>query len=484
MLRIINVRDVGAIGDSVAIDSIAINRAISSIRNEIAIKLIFPKGEYKCLSIALRSNMEVEFEAGCKIIAAEFVKGIQEYDLPEENANNIYQDFGHSHWRNSLFYAIKAKNIKIFGKGEIIGDNLCREGPGPIWKQNGEFPDSMKSLSRAQLEELAPERDTMLGRGNKAFGFCDCRDISIDGITILNGGHFAILATNVTRLKLTNLLIDTNRDGIDIDCCRDVLVEECTVNSPNDDAIVLKSSLARGRKIASKNISINHCQVCGYDQGSVYNKAFTQRQSFAPDQDRVTGRIKIGTETNGDFENVRISNCKFKRSRGLAIESVDGANIVGIHIENIEMEDVTTSPLFIKLGARMRGPMGSHIGSIKNIKIRNLSATNILGDYSAMILGLKDNLIENIDIGNINLEYSKASAKITPILSDIIETTRANYPEPSMHGTTPASGFWIENANTIIIEGLVIKTHPSDLRQEILVRSASHTSINSKTFMD
>ncbi len=482
MRHILNVQEIGAIGDGKEMDSIAINRAIDAHGDDTPLRLLFPEGDYKCLSIRLRSNIEIELLEGCRIIAAEFIKGVQEYDYPEENPNNFYQDFGHSHWRNSLFYAVKAENIKIFGKGEIIGNNLFRESPGPLWKQNGEFPNSMKSLSQEQIKELAPERKEMLGRGNKAFGFCDCREISIEGIAILNGGHFAILATNVAQLRLRNLLIDTNRDGIDIDCCQDVLVEECVINSPNDDAIVLKSSLARGKKIATKNIDIVNCQVSGFDQGSVYNKTFTKTQLFAPDQDRVTGRIKIGTETNGDFENIKIRNCKFIRSRGLAIESVDGANIKGVLVENIEMEEVTTSPLFIKLGARLRGPKGTPIGSIEDIKITDFKANSILGDYCAMILGLEDKAIENIEIKNISLEYSNSAAQITPSAKDIIETTKANYPEPSMHGITPASGLWIENVLALKIDNLNLQTDANDSRQEILVRNSSIVEINGQTF--
>ena len=38
-----------------------------------------------------------------------------------------------------------------------------------------------------------------------------------------------------------DVVIDTNRNGIDIDCCKYVTVSNCKVNTPNDDAIVLKS---------------------------------------------------------------------------------------------------------------------------------------------------------------------------------------------------------------------------------------------------
>ena len=106
---------------------------------------------------------------------------------------------------------------------------------------------------------------------------------------------------------------------------RDVRVERCRVNSPNDDAIVVKSSHALGRAIAAENILIRDCDVSGYDMGSMLDGTCRKTQQFAPDQDRVTGRIKLGTESNGGFKNITISNCVFDQCWGLALETVDGA---------------------------------------------------------------------------------------------------------------------------------------------------------------
>ncbi len=76
----------------------------------------------------------------------------------------------------------------------------------------------------------------------------------------------------------------------------------------------------------------------------------------APDRDGPTGRIKIGTESEGDFRNIAISNVVFDTSRGLALESVDGANISDVAVSNITMRDVSNAPIFLRLGSRMRAP--------------------------------------------------------------------------------------------------------------------------------
>ena len=111
--------------------------------------------------------------------------------------------------------------------------------------------------------------------------------------TILHGGHFAILATGVDNLTIDNLKIDTNCDGIDIDACKNVRISNCTVNSPFDDGICPKSSSALGYARVTENITIQNCQVSGYDEGTLldgtYKRAFrNQNGPFSP-----TGRIKL-----------------------------------------------------------------------------------------------------------------------------------------------------------------------------------------------
>jgi hypothetical protein len=88
-------------------------------------------------------------------------------------------------------------------------------------------------------------------------------------------GHFAILATGVDNLTIDNLKIDTNRDEINIDCCRNVHVENCSVNSPWDNAICPKSSFALGYARATENVTIANCYVTGtYQVGSLLDGSF------------------------------------------------------------------------------------------------------------------------------------------------------------------------------------------------------------------
>src|SRR4051794_23963804 len=88
-----------------------------------------------------------------------------------------------------------------------------------------------------------------------------------------------------------------------------------------------------------------------------------------------TGRIKFGTESNGAFRNVTITNCVFDYSLGLALETVDGATIEDVCITNLTMRDVINAPIFLRIGARMRGPDGVPIGTLRHVTINNLVAS-------------------------------------------------------------------------------------------------------------
>jgi polygalacturonase len=120
-----------------------------------------------------------------------------------------------------------------------------------------------------------------------------------------------------------------------------------TIDSPADDGIVLKSSYALGFARATENVAITNCQVTGYDQGTFLDGTFQRRMQQAPDRDGPTGRIKCGTESNGGFKNIAISNCIFDHCRGLALETVDGGLLEDISITNITMREIVNSPIFV-----------------------------------------------------------------------------------------------------------------------------------------
>jgi len=346
----------GARGDGVTIDSDAVNSAIAAAAAHNAGAggtIYFPAGTYASYSIHLASNVALYLAAGSRILAAAPTAD-RGYDPAEQpGAGNAYQDFGHSHWHNSLIWGEGLQNVTIYGPGTIDGKGLVSGG----------------SKESAALQ------------GNKAIALKQCRNVAIRDVTMVNGGHFCILPTAVDNFRIDGLVIDTNRDGIDIDCCKNVRISNTTVNSPNDDAIVLKSSYALGEARATENVTIDNCLVSGYDLGTLVDGTFKVGVYGR------TGRLKCGTESNGGFENIAISNVVFEHCRGLALETVDGALLQDVTISNLTMRGVQT-PIFLRLGARMRGPAGLTVGSLRRVSISNVTVIDADPRYPSTIAGI------------------------------------------------------------------------------------------------
>jgi polygalacturonase len=428
----------GAKGDAHTLDSPAINRAIEAASAAGGGTVSFPAGTYLSYSIHLKSHVALYLAPGATILAADpptDPSSSPAYDLAESNAPwESYQDFGHNHWHNSLIWGEGLENVSITGPGLIWGKGLSRGwGAGPIAEQPGV--------------------------GNKAIALKNCRNVLLRDFSILHGGHFGILATGVDNLTIDNLKIDTNRDGMDIDCCRNVRVSNCSVNSPWDDAICLKSSFALGYARATEMVTVSDCVVSGsFEEGTLLDA--TYKRFPADDKVNRTGRIKFGTESNGGFKNITITNCVFDGCWGFALETVDGALLEDVTITNITMRDLVGAPIFLRLGARMRGPTGVPVGALRRVLISNIVCSNAGSPVCSIISGIPGHEIEDVKLSNILIQ-NQGGQKDTPLQ---LAEKEKDYPEPSMFGTTPAHGFFIRHAKGIEINDVEIQCAKEDAR--------------------
>jgi polygalacturonase len=439
---IYNVRTFGATGDGKMLDSIAINKAIEEASVAGGGTVYLPAGSYLCYSLRLKSSISIYLDSGAKIIAADVpLEGTASggYDAagPAQPWEN-YQDFGHSHWHNSLLWGEDLHDVSI-------------TGPGLIWG---------KGLSRGEPDEL-PHAESP-GVGNKAIALKNCRNVLLRDFSMLMGGHFAILLTGVDNVTIDNLKIDTNRDGIDIDCCRNVHVSNCSVNSPWDDGICPKSSFALGYARTTENVTINNCYVTGiFDYGTFLDGTF-KRMEFPLGSRRPVGRIKCGTESNGGFKNIAVSNCVFESCRGFALETVDGAQIEDVTVTNITMRGVVHSPLFLRLGSRMRGPSGVAPGVLKRILLSNIVSYNAVAEYPSIISGVPGYPVEDIKISDMYLHQRGGGTKEWAAIQP--PEKEAGYPEATMFGTLPASGFFVRHARNVEFSNIEIATDKADER--------------------
>ena len=468
-----DVRKFGAKGDGKALDSPAINKAIDAAAAAGGGTVVFPAGTYRSFSIRLKSNVALYLDQGSTILAAHPNDGDGKYDLPEPNPADQYQDFGHSHWHNSLIWGENLQNVSILGPGRIWGKGLVRSGNQSRTKEQNDVLDKQGPDPKSGPFGYPSARDAVeSGWGNKSIALKLCRNVIIRDISILQGGHFGILATGVDNLTIDNVKIDTNRDGINVDSCKNVRISNATINSPFDDGICLKSSLGLGYARATENVTITNCQLSGYDVGTLLDGTYKREFRNANGTFSPTGRIKFGTESNGGFKNVTISNCVFDYSRGLALEAVDGALLEDVTISNITMRDISNSPIFLRLGSRNRGPKETtQTGAMRRVLISNVVVYNADPKYSSIISGIPGYLIEDVRLHNIRVYAkgggTKEQAALEPPEREVI------YPEPSMFGELPSYGFFIRHIKGLQMRDVEVSYLSPDLRPAFVLNNVS-----------
>ncbi|SEJ39790.1 glycoside hydrolase family 28 protein [Paraburkholderia diazotrophica] len=344
-----NITKFGAMSNGPALaNQAAINKAIVTAAR-VGGTVVIPAGVFKTYTIHLASNVALHFESTHSVLRAAIPgTGAGEdggfYDAPEPNPYVGLQDEGHSHWANSLIVGDSVKHIMISGPGLINGSYL-----GPDGK-------TVKVLTSSDVAEVTARTAAgKPGGANKAIALKNAADVVFRDFRIKYGGHFAILGTGVRNWTVDGILVDSNRDGIDIDASQDVTIRNSTFNTLNDDAVVLKGTFALGRYAPTRNVLIENCTVSGYDTGSVLDRTYSVQQSGPPDG--PTGRIKLGTESTTGFDTVTVRHIRFDRSRGFALESVDGAALKNVIFTDVTMTHVTSAPIFIILGDRGRSPV-------------------------------------------------------------------------------------------------------------------------------
>jgi polygalacturonase len=281
--------------------------------------------------------------------------------------------------------------------------------------------------------------------------------------SVLQGGWDAIKLLGTDRATLENLVVDTNRGGIDVDCCQHVQVVDCTVNSP-DDAICLKSSYALGYARITSEVDISNCNVSGsYVEGTVIDGT-RQRMSESDPTPRV-GRIKLGTESNGGFQHISITDSTFDGCWGLTLSSVDGAVMQDINVRNLTMTDLHFCPVFIRLGARMRGPSTASIGAIRRVSIKNVSAFGSHLDpilVSSVISGIPGFPVESVALDNLAVQQRGTGTK-TDAMRQLPEQIAA-YPDVTMFGTTPSNALYARHVRDLQVSNAQITTLAEDDR--------------------
>ena len=435
-----NILDYGAVGDGKTLCREAFQRAIDACYAAGGGTVFVPNGSFLMGTVFFRDNIHIKLDAGALILGSRDLKN--DFAPDEGIPYPVYQDASHTFFHHSLFVAEGVKNISVTGSGRI------------------------DMQSKYESDDFTPVRGIGVCpkgtfRGAKAIAFKECSNVVLKDFGLFYATDLAIYLAGCEDIRVSSLLIDTHIDGINIDCCKNTVISDCIIKS-GDDGIVPKSSYILGRKQLTENLVVTNCIVSSECNG-----------------------IKLGTESNGGFKNVTVSNCVVynTRSVGLSVEAVDGGEIDGVTFTNITMKNVGC-PFFVIVGDRARGPEGTGIGSIKNLKISHIIHT---GPYSeiprkrgpyfrhlktlpfnhqaGMVVGLPDHPVENVRLEDIYLQMNGGERNA---VAEVPENPKG-YPDANIFGTLNAYGFFIRHAKNVKAVDIKAEVINDDLRPEITV---------------
>ena len=209
--RLFNVRDFGAIGDGIELDTAALQESIDACHDAGGGIVRIPPGDFQIGTIQLRSNVTLSLDHGAKLLGS-----TNKADYRTEGIDDPREGGPHC-----LIYAFGAKNIAIEGLGVIDGrgtpENFPRLRSGG--RNRGLRP---RLLRMVHCDGLTFSGVTWKRPAFWGLHLIDCKDVHFNGITV--------------QFRNNNF----NNDGLDLDGCEDVLIENCDINS-GDDAICLKS---------------------------------------------------------------------------------------------------------------------------------------------------------------------------------------------------------------------------------------------------
>lgn len=294
-----NVLQRGAVGDGKTLNTKSLQSAIDALHAKGGGQLYFPAGRYLTGSLQLKSNVTLYLEKEAVLLGS-----TSPYDYPGFSTEKELK-VNNDHFDQALIYAEGAENIGITGEGCIDG-------------QGRELALTIDSLHHTG-ELVDKHYNTYRKRPNtrpKLLFMRNCRKVEFRKTNFRSGAAWGLSFSLCADLTIDSLHVENraywNNDGIDISDCKDVRISNCFINSA-DDGICLKS---HNRGAWNDRVSISNCHIIS-----------------------SACAIKFGTESLGGFKNVTIDNIRVKDTfrSAIAIESVDGAEIENVKLENIEI---------------------------------------------------------------------------------------------------------------------------------------------------
>lgn len=355
-----NIVDFGAVGDGSTLCSYAIQGAIDACGEAGGGKVVVPAGVYLTGTLYLRSHVNLHLEQGAVLLAS---TNMSDYNAPDAFPQNHANAREGSNGRH-LIIGLKIEDVRLSGSGVI-------DGNGP--RIFGELPSGQEKWGFVQ-------------RPGQMLVFCECRDVTIRDLALRDSTYWNLFIHGCENVVINNLRIGNhpatpNGDGIDIDSSRNVLVNDCIIDT-GDDCITLRGNWERlKRKSPCENIRVSNCILRS-----------------------TANAVRVGVGS-GVIRNCVVSGLIISGRNGLCLESRyldyhEGVEIRNIRFDNIVMD--VDMPVYLSTGIGGRG-------TVEDIFFSNMSGRACKG---ACLRGEPGRVVRNINLDHCDFEFHHGAGNI------------------------------------------------------------------------
>lgn len=352
----------GAVADGNTLNTKSINAAIDACTQKGGGVVMVPAGLWLTGPVVLKSNVNLYLATGSTLL---FTRDFDQYPLIKANWEGLPQ------MRNqSPVSATGATNIAITGSGIIDGngdawrmvkrDKLTETQWKKLVSSGGVVSDdqktwypSEKTFKGSKMQNpgaITAGKDDAFYQSIKDFLrpnlvlLTSCKKVLLEGVTFQNSPAWCLHPLMCQDLTVRNIFVKNpwyaqNGDGIDVESCKNVLIEN-SVFDVGDDALCMKSGRdAEGRKRAmpTENVIIRGCTVYAAHGGFV-----------------------IGSEMSGGARNLFVTNCTFIGTDiGLRFKTTRGRGgvVENIFIDNIFMKDIPGEAILFDMYYMAKDPI-------------------------------------------------------------------------------------------------------------------------------
>ncbi len=300
-----NVRDFGAVGDGITLDSEAINQAIKACHQGGGGTVFVPAGTYLIGTVELLSHVTLHLDAGSVLKGSPDLADYRVLPMTSELRNT------------SLIVATGARNIAITGRGVIDGnaDAFAIHDQADLSR---DFAASCTRQGEAYFEINDQAEDGPIlhkPRPGILILLHDCRDVLVSNIKIIEAPNWCLHLSCcedalLTGLEIKSSMLMPNSDGIDVSLSRNVRISDCNIEA-GDDGIAFSPCADGFGSGTLENITVQNCIISsrsagiriGWGEHSFRNMLFNN--IIIRNSNRGIGLFVRGSET---IENVMFSN--------------------------------------------------------------------------------------------------------------------------------------------------------------------------------